>query len=61
MKRQALYERIGIVPTHRDNYLFPRRTFGCYLDMQFWFGLAIDNVINLVNLLSVEGREATLS
>jgi len=57
MKRQALHERIDIVPAHRNNYLFSRRTFGCHLDTWFWFGLAIDNVINLVNLLSVEGRE----
>jgi len=57
MKRQALHERIDIVPAHRNNYLFPRRIFGHHLDMRFWFGLAIDNVINLVNLLSIEERE----
>jgi len=57
MKGQALHERIDIVPAHRDNYLFPKRTFGRHLDTQFWFGLAIDNIINLVNLLSIEGRK----
>ena len=57
MKRQTLHERTDIFPTHRDDYLFSGWTFGCHLDMWFWFDLAIDNVIYLINLLSIEGRE----
>ena len=57
MKRRALYERIDIFPAHRDDDLFSGWTLCCHLDARFWFSLTIDNVVYLINLLSIEGRE----
>ena len=57
MKRRALHERISIFPAYRDDNLFSGWTLCHHLDARFWFGLTIDDVVYLINLLSIEERE----
>ena len=57
MKRRVFHEVVDIVTTHRDNNLFSRWTFGCHLDARFWFILAVDNAVNLIDLFGIEGWE----
>ena len=57
MKKQTLYERIDVFPTHSDDHLFSGWTLCHHLDMRFRFGLTVDNAFNRIDFLSTERRE----
>ena len=60
MKEQIFHEDTNVVAAHWNNDLFLRETLSCHLDMWLWFRVAFDNVIDLIDLLSIESQECFL-
>ena len=60
MKGQIFHERDDIIATYRYDYLFPRWTFCGHSNMWFGIGRAVNDIVDLVDLLSVKGRECFL-
>ena len=46
-----------LLPPIENNYLFPRRTFCGHSDTWFGIGRAVKDIVDLVDLLSIKGRE----
>ena len=54
MKGRVFHEGIDVVFAYRDNYLFPQGTFGCHLNLRLQLQISFNNVVDLVNFLSIE-------
>ena len=56
MSSQVSYKGV-IVDAYCDDNLFSRRFFYSHLDAWFWFQIALDDVVDLVNFLHIKSRE----
>jgi len=60
MKGQVFHEGIDVVFAHGDDYLFSQETFGCHLNLRLQLWISFNNVVDLVNFLSVESWKCFL-
>jgi len=57
MKRAVLHELSNVIPTHRNDNLLSGWSFGCHLNVWFGLWITINNVMDLVDFLSIKGWE----
>ena len=57
---QIFHKDTVVLTAHQNNNLLSRGTLSCHLDLWFWLWVAFDNVINLINLLSIKSQECFL-
>ena len=54
MKRAIFHKLNNVIATHWNGNLLSAQSFGCYLNAWFGLWITIDNVIDLVNFLSIK-------
>ena len=57
MSSQVSHENVVVINAYWDDYLFSRRSFRSHLDVGFWFQVALDDVIDLVDFLCIKSRK----
>jgi len=57
VKRVVFYELSDVITTHRNDNLLSGQSFGHHLNVWFGLWITIDNIMDLVNFLSIKGWE----
>ena len=60
MESQIFHEDTVVLAAHWNNNLLFRGILSHHLDSWFWLQVAFDDVINLINLLSIKSQECFL-
>ena len=57
MNQRVLHKLVDVILYHWDNYLFPGRTFSCYLNMKLRLRRSSNDVVDLVNFFCTHERK----
>jgi len=57
---RIFHEIVIVFTTHWDDDLLPGWAFGGHLDVMFQLWIAFNDIVNLVDFLRIDGREASL-